>query len=168
MRNGLEKRLSRLEKRVAERTERPSFCICRVSTRFHNAECLDAVLKGTPRVCPVHGFRELGTFWWTPEQYGLRREDNQFCPCRPHSWRSFVLSTGPRTWEGSYAAQEASLKDQPDAGFSFEERHRRSEAVMEGYWAARQQWVEKAGRQPPSRQEIVKLGRERVPKFVGR
>jgi hypothetical protein len=37
--NGLEKRLARIEKRLAERKWGPSFCNCRIRTRFHNAEC---------------------------------------------------------------------------------------------------------------------------------
>jgi hypothetical protein len=96
--NGLEKRISRLEKRVAERTEKNKVCNCRVETRFHNADCLDAVLKGMSRVCSVHGFRKLGFFFWTSKQYLLQSEDNQFCPCPPHPWRSFLLSEGPHTW----------------------------------------------------------------------
>src|ERR1035441_1852110 len=58
--NGLEKRISRLEKRVAEGTEKNKVCNCRGETRYHSADCLDAILKGIPRVCPLHGFREQG------------------------------------------------------------------------------------------------------------
>ncbi len=35
MRNDLEKRLSRLEKRAAERIEKPKVCNCRVRTSYH-------------------------------------------------------------------------------------------------------------------------------------
>jgi len=60
MRNGLEKRLSRLKKRVAERTEGPKVCNCRFSTRFHNVKCLDVVLRGKPRSCRVHALTCTG------------------------------------------------------------------------------------------------------------
>jgi hypothetical protein len=47
MSNGLERRLSRLEHVVAERTK-PQICNCRVETRYHNADCLDGLLKRMP------------------------------------------------------------------------------------------------------------------------
>jgi hypothetical protein len=145
MRNGLENRLSRLEKRVADRTEKPTVCNCRVETRFHNADCLDAILKGIRRVCSVHGFRDLGFFFWTSEQYPLLSEDNQPCPCPPHPWRSFVLSEGPHTWEGHHAVAEAAV--QPDPTFNLQKDNRRSTEILADYYAARQQWVGKSRRQ---------------------
>jgi hypothetical protein len=63
----LERRMSRIEERLAEKTKKPSICNCRVRTSCHNAECLPAVLKGIPWVCPIHGFRNLGRFWFTPQ-----------------------------------------------------------------------------------------------------
>jgi hypothetical protein len=80
----------------------------------------------------------------------------------------------PHTWEESYAAQAAWGKLPPDpildpqeGNRRFQEENRRSEAVMEEYWAARELWVEKSGRRLPTRQEILKHGRAGVPKFVG-
>jgi hypothetical protein len=181
--SGLEKRLARLEKRMAERIQEAKICNCRaVTTRFHNAECLAALLKGMPLVCPVHGLRHLGRFMWTPKWALLRTreggDDNQFCPCPPHPWRSFVLSSrqgAPHTWEESYAAREASVNLPPDpildpqeGNRRVQENARRIDAMWEEYCAACQLWVEKSGRRLPTRQEIVKLGREGVPKFVGR
>jgi hypothetical protein len=176
--SGLEKRLARLEKRVAERIQDAKVCNCRLNTRFHNAECLAALLKGIPRVCPVHGFREIGGFFFTPSWYHVRGEDDEFCPCPPHPWRSFVLSARQgvhHTWEGSYAAREAEVNLPPDPILDAEERNRRFQenkrrldALWEEYCAARQLWEEKSGRRLPTAHEIVKLGREGVPKFVGR
>jgi hypothetical protein len=172
--SGLEKRLARLEKRVAERIQEAKVCNCRLNTRYHNAECLAALLKGIPRVCPVHGFREIGKFLFTPKWSHLRREDDPYCPCPPHPWRSFVLSESPHTWEESYAAQAARNKVEPDpildpqeGNRRVQETTRRIDAMWEEYCEACQLWVEKSGRRLPTRQEIVKLGREGVPKFVG-
>jgi hypothetical protein len=167
MLHGLERRLTRLEKRVAQKVDPPKVCNCRVSTRHHDSVCLDGLLKKMPRTCPIHGFRELGMFWWTPHWRPLRREDNQFCPCTPHPWRSFVLN-GPRTWEAHNAAKEAWSRFELVRELTFEEEHSRLTAVQEEYWSVRAEWYEKSGRQPPTRQEILRLGREMVPRFRGR
>jgi hypothetical protein len=106
MSKALEKRLSRVEQQLAERTEEPVVCNCRSATSFHSGKCLNAILQRVSRVCPVHGFRELGFFMFSSKQYALNSEDNQFCPCPPHPWRSFVLN-GLHTWEGNQAAREA-------------------------------------------------------------
>lgn len=108
-------------------------------THFHNAACLEALLKNVPRLCPVHGFRDLGTLWWKPAQYGLVEEDNQFCPCPPHPWRSFVLSKGPPTWEDHHAARKAWEELPPDPTFDFQEEKRRTDEVINGYLAARRE-----------------------------
>lgn len=171
--NGLEKRLSRLEKRLAERTHGPSVCNCRVHTRFHNAECLAAVLKGIPWVCPIHGIRQLGRFTWTPKQYLLsyrNGDDNPYCPCPPHPWRSFVLSNlnkprkGPPNWEEHDAARKAWDNLPPDPILDCEEGNRRLQeescridALCEEYWAACQEWFEKSGRDLTNQPELAKL-----------
>lgn len=139
MRKELEKRLARIEKRVAEKTKTNKICNCRGETRFHNAPCLAAILKGASRVCPVHGSRELGFFWWTSKQYPLRPEDNPICPCPPHPWRSFLLSEGPHTWEGHDAARKAACELPPDPTFNFQEDKRRMGELFAEYFAARQQ-----------------------------
>ena len=95
MSNGLERRLSRLEHVVAEWTK-PRICNCRGETQYHNADCLDRLLKRMPRVCPIHSFRDLGYFMQVPWCFPLISEDSQFCPCPPDPWRSFVLSKGPQ------------------------------------------------------------------------
>jgi len=107
MRVAFEKRLAQLEKRVAAKAEETKVCNCRSITHFYNVACLDAILKGIPRICPVHGFRDLGTLFSKPKPYPLRKEDNPFCPCPPHPWRSFQLSGGPNIWERRHAAEKA-------------------------------------------------------------
>jgi hypothetical protein len=164
--NGLEKRLSRLEQRGAERTRKPRVCDCRVETRFHGADCLDEIVNGMARDCPSHGFRELGFFFWTPRWCALIPEDNQFCPCHPHPWRSFLIN-GPHTWEAHHAAREAWNNVQKDNSMlNLQEDNRRADSIMAKYFGARQHWVEKAGRQLPSREELVKLQWKRARKHV--
>jgi hypothetical protein len=148
MRKEIENRLSRLEKRLGERTTKLSICNCRVETRFHGGCCLDAILKGMSRVCPLHGFRELGFFFWTSRQFPLLSEDNQFCPCPPHPWGSFVLSDGPHTWERQYAAREACRKQSPTADSNFRADKRKEDEVFGEYFEARQRWVDSGGRLP--------------------
>ena len=99
----LEKRLSRIERRL----DPPAPCNCRLITRVHDANCLAAILEKTERKCPVHGFREMGSlFMWSP-QYPLVDEDNQFCPCPPHPWRSLQLRGESVTKEERDAAMQA-------------------------------------------------------------
>ncbi len=139
MRNNFEARLSRVERRLAQKTEKPKICNCREKTRYHNADCLDALLKRMPMVCPVHGFRQLGRFWWTPSWCVLRTrfgDDNQYCPCPPHPWRSFVLN-GPHTREAQYAAQEARSRLPPNPPSDLQEENRRIDAIVARYRA----WV---------------------------
>ena len=157
----LEQRLSRLEQCVAERTEGPQACNCRVVTRFHSGKCLNAILTGISRVCPLHGFRDLGFLFWTSIQYPLQSEENQFCPCPPDPWRSFVMSEGPHTWEGHNAAKEACNKIAPDDHFNFQEYKREIEAAVAKYSEERRQSVE-AGRELPNKEKFVKLQEKRA------
>ena len=163
--NGLEKRLLKLENCSAKKTEIPRVCSCRITTRFHNAACLEALLKGLPRNCPIHGFRELGSFLFTSSWRPLLQGDNEYCPCPPHPWRSFVLN-GPHTWEAHYAAQKAWHNFDVGPKLTLEEENRRLEVVWDQFELERQQWYEKTDRQPPSKLEILKLGRQRLPKFT--
>jgi hypothetical protein len=157
MRKGFEKRLSLLEERLAERTKTEKICNCRFDTTFHNADCLAAILKGTSRVCPVHGFRELGFMLFASSWCVLKAEDNQFCPCPPDPWRSWVLKKGPDPRDAPQAAQEAAaLEVKSDPPFNFKEEKRRLESVLDEYWAVRQSWIE-SGWEPPSREELMKL-----------
>lgn len=166
MSKGLEKRLSRVEQRLAERTEAPVVCNCRSVTSFHSGKCLNAILKGVSRVCPVHGFREFGFFMFSSNQYPLNAEDNQFCLCPPDPWRSFVLN-GPHTWEGNQAAREACGKLPPDDSFNFQEDKRLLGAVLAKYEEDRRQWQEKTGQRPASPEEIRKLEWKGARKHVG-
>ncbi len=157
MGNAFEKRLSKLEKQAAERKQETKTCNCRVTTPYHSAACLDAVLKGIPRICPVHGFRELGFFLWRPKQYPLASDDDQFCPCPPHPWRSWLLSRGPRVWEEHHAAKQAWSKVELDPMFNLQEDNRRTDAILAEYSADRQRWLDGSGRELPGREELVKL-----------
>jgi hypothetical protein len=164
MSNGHEKRLSRLEERAAERSKQLAVCNCRVETRCHNAACLGAILKGISRVCPLHGFRVLGFFFWTSKQYLLLPQDNQFCPCPPHPWRSF-LSEGPHTWEGHDAAREAYRQLPPTPMLNYKDDKRQADLILEEYSEGRQQAVERGARLP-DRADLVKLKWERARKHV--
>jgi hypothetical protein len=164
MSTGHEKRLSRLEKRLAERTTKPSTCNCRVETLFHGGCCLDAILKGMSRVCPLHGFRELGVFCWTSKQFTLLSEDNEFCPCPPDPWRSFVLS-GNHTWEAQSAARETIRNSPPAENSNFKEDDLRVDEVFARYSEARHRWVDSGGRLP-DREELVKLAWQRARKHA--
>jgi hypothetical protein len=73
---------------------------------------------------------------------------------------------GPHTWEGNYAAREACNKLPPADHSNLQEDRRRGEALLAQYTEAGQQWVEKTGRQLPSREEIVKLQWKRARKHV--
>ncbi len=147
MSNDLKKKISRLEKQATKQTEEAKLCNCRYKTRYHNAECLDALLKRMPLICPVHGFRELGRFWWTASWSLLRTragDDNEFCPCPPHPWRLFVRN-GPHTWEARAIAWEAWHKLPEDPRSNLQEENSRAETVAERYWAARERWYASRG-----------------------
>ena len=159
----IEKRLSRIEKRLAKRTREHSICNCRVETRFHNGPCVAAILKGASRVCPVHGFRDFGLFAYVARSYLVNAEDNRFCPCPPNPWRSFLLSEGPHTWEGQHAAKEACSKLPVDHCSNFQENQRQSTAAFEKYSQDLQRWIESGGRLP-DREEIKKLAWKRARK----
>jgi hypothetical protein len=159
----IEKRLSRIEKRLAERTREHSICNCRVETRFHNGPCVAAILKGASRVCPVHGFRDFGLFAYVARSYLVNAEDNRFCPCPPDPWRSFLLSEGPHTWEGNYAAREACRKLPISDDSNRSEDNGKLDEVFGEYSKARRQWVDSGGRLP-DREEIKKLAWKRARK----
>jgi hypothetical protein len=164
MSNGLERRLSRLEHVVAERTK-PRICNCRAETQYHNADCLDGLLKRMPRVCPIHSFRDLGFFLWMPLRFPLLSEDNQYCTCPPDLWRSFILSGVPRTREAHYDALEASRKLWGNP-LNLEEDNKRAHAMEEKYWETRQQFVDKTGRQLPGRRELIELKLRRLRELI--
>ena len=90
----LEKRLSKVEQYAAKSTKKPPTCNCKEATRFHNSVCLDELLKKMPRVCPVHGFQEVGFFLPTPRPLRLLPGDDQFCPCRADPLREFIEGPG--------------------------------------------------------------------------
>ena len=107
----------------------------------------------------MHGFRDLGTLFSKPKPYPLRKEDNPFCPCPPHPWRSFQLSGGPNIWERRHAAEKAweELPGDPTSESDFQEEHRRLAEVIDKDEAARQEWIRNSGQKLPSSQELVKL-----------
>jgi hypothetical protein len=160
MTKAFEKRLLRLENKIADRERRKTaVCNCRGITRFHNANCLEATLKAMRRNCPVHYFRELGSFWWTPSHTLLVGDDNEFCPCPPHPWRAFQLKArllqGPQVWEARHKAEEAwELHENPP--YNLEQDNKRADEVMSTYLVARQQWIASGGKLPGA-QEIAKL-----------
>lgn len=157
----LKKKISRLEKQAAEETRETAICHCRVETLYHNAACLDAVLKGISRVCPVHGFRELGFFCWHSKQYPLGSESDQFCPCPPHPWRLWVQRKGPDPRSSPQFGRSEALEVQPDPAFDLQADNRRIDALVDEDSAARAAWIKKSGRELPSRQELVKLAMKR-------
>lgn len=110
MSQGLQKRLSRLEQYVARRTEKPLICNCKEATRYHNSACLAELLRKMPRVCPIHGFRDLHFLRLYPEGR-LLQEDRQFCPCVANPWNAFIRGPGPHTLEGLYVVQKAFCKE---------------------------------------------------------
>lgn len=146
----LEKRISRIERRV----QPPTPCNCRTVARYHDANCLAAILEKTPRECPVHGFREMGFFFWVPPSDPLFHEDNEVCPCPPHPWRSFQLSGGPYTKEARDAAMDA-WQDMPrEPSHNVEENRARTDAVFQAYLEQKEQWLRKTGRRLPSLEEL--------------
>lgn len=162
-----ETRLSRLEQQAAERAK-PGICNCRGETQYHNANCLDGLLKRMPRVCPLHSFRDLGFLKSLPSCFPLTSEDNQFCPCPPDPWRALNLSKDTHTKEEKFEAIRASLRiPRPDQSSSLYDSVM-AEVVQDSYWKARQQWIEKTGRQLPSRDELAKLSLERWSEFVNK
>ena len=116
----LENRLSRLERRL----DPPAPCNCRLITRFHDANCLAAILEKTERKCPVHGFREMGSlFMWSP-QYPLVDEDKNSaralsiprdpCSC-VESLARYASSSGrkfPGELESNTCALEATTRNE--------------------------------------------------------
>ncbi len=85
----------------------------------------------------------------------IKAEDNQFCPCPPHPWRSYLLS-GDRSWEAHDAAKSAEYEPPPPK-FSFQEERRRFDALVDEYHEARQKWLDTSGRELPSLEELRKL-----------
>ncbi len=65
-------------------------------------------------------------------------------------------------------SRDAPPIDPEESERRFQESRRRIDTLVEGYLTARAEWVEKSGRQPASREEILKQGREGVPRFTGR
>jgi hypothetical protein len=156
----LDKRLFRLERLL----DPPSPCNCRLITCFHNADCLAAILEKTERKCPVHGFRGMGALFQRPPQYPLVDEDNQFCPCPPHPWRSLQLRRNSATTEDSAVAMQAWHDMPPAPESNFQENSDRTRALWRAYDEERHQWIRKTGRQLPSFEELKKMQAKRYRK----
>jgi hypothetical protein len=118
-----------------------------------------------PRVCPIHGFRDLGFFLWMPLRFPLLCEDNQYCTCPPDPWRSFILSGVPRTREGHYIALEASRKVWGNP-LNLGEDNKRARAMEEKYWETRQQFIDKTGRQLPGKRQLMELKVRRLRELI--
>ena len=147
----LDKRLSRIERLL----DPPSPCNCKAETRYHNAHCLATILWKSERECPIHGFREMGFFFWTPAKFPLVREDDQFCPCAPHPWRSFVLGPKPLTWEGHHAAKRLS-EQMPEQPNFLEDERELTDLIVGAYVVEQEEWMNRTGRRPPSKKQIIK------------
>ncbi len=156
MNKALANRIARLET-LATETKEARTCICRGDkTTCHDAKCLAAVLRGIPLVCPVHGWRNLGRIWviapWVVLRYRVGGDDNRFCPCPPHPWRSFVLkrvqsSNKHPSWEESAVAMEAWKNLPPDPPTDFEMLRRDLRTVLDQYSAACELWIQNSKRQ---------------------
>jgi hypothetical protein len=177
MSRGLEVRLSRIEQCAAERTEKPLICNCRESTRYHNSACLAELLRKMPRVCQVHGFRDLGHFLWLYPEGRLLQEDTPFCPCVVNPWNAFIRGPGPHTIEGLYVVQEAFCKetlpeypDFDDEGVLQEIRwekelqeFQQGMRLIDDYDKALGRWLWDTGQIPSvSRRELARLESQRV------
>ena len=149
----LDKRLSRIERRL----DPSAPCNCRMITHFHDADCLAAILKNTDRKCPVHGFREMGGLFYRPPQYPLVHEDNQFCPCSPHPWRSLQLRRDSATKEDCADAMQAWHDMPPAPERDFHANSDRIKALWHAYDEERDQWIRKTGRRLPSLEELRKM-----------
>ena len=160
----LDKRLSRIERRL----DPSASCNCRMITHFHNADCLAAILKNTDRKCPVHGFREMGGLFYRPPQYPLVLEDNQFCPCSPHPWRSLQLRRDSATKEDCADAMQAWQNMPPAPKSNFQENSDRTKALFKAYDEERGQWIRKTGRRLPSLEELRKVTAKRYRERSGR
>jgi hypothetical protein len=174
------------QKLAAKKKQAAKICNCRsTNTTFHNAECLEAVLMHIPWLCPVHGVRQLCRFVEIASQNLLRYrgggadsgylaggDDNQFCPCPPHPWRTHVWKglyrtdrrTDAERWAESDAAQKAwaNLPRKPvispeEWKRQREEKNRRVHAVIERYVEAVQQFND-SGRKSPDPREIFRRG----------
>jgi hypothetical protein len=160
----IEIRLSRLEKTLATTTRKPPVCNCKEEIRYHNSVCLDTLLKKMPRVCLVHGFRELGFFIWIPSELTLLPGDNQFCPCiRQPS--DFIQGPGPHTIAGLYSALDAYRKAHLIDPTNFAKDYVQADALCGEYLDAQKLWFEKTGKHSPNRRELAKLRLQNVRRF---
>lgn len=167
MSNGLEKRLSRLEHIVVE-TTKPRICNCREETQYHNADCLDRLLKRMPRVCPIHSFRDLGSLKQVCSSSPLISGDSRFCPCPPHPWRSFILSKGPHTKEERLEAIYASLKIPRPRSVQFSLRHLPGTRPAVQVLGSSPAVDQKKGWQLPSLDELKNLSHDRKRKWLSK
>jgi hypothetical protein len=161
MATGFEKRLARLEQ-LAVSEKQKNICNCRLETKFHNADCLAAILQSTSRVCPDHGFREFGFFFWQSKQFPLGSGDDAFCPCPPHPWRSYVLrKTANRPTPEML--EEASRVITP---YDIADERRRLDILIAEYLATRLEWAAKTRRALPTKQELKKIVWKRVREYA--
>jgi hypothetical protein len=158
--------ISRLEKQAAEKLEDPLLCTCELMTRYHNARCLEALLKGKSRFCPVHDFRWFRMFFESspqhplggPPQHPLVGESDKFCPCPPHPYRDFQLKRA--FFPNREAAMEA-WHNHPKEITNFEEERRLVDKLISGYHNEAGQWMKTTGRKLPSLEGLRKIESKR-------
>src|SRR5712691_10871047 len=92
----LKNRVFKLERLEAKQRAASLICTCRVETDYHDANCLESVLKAQANfACEVHGIRDLGPLVWIPDGMPLIRDDRKFCVCPPNSGRTWAEG-GPK------------------------------------------------------------------------
>jgi hypothetical protein len=173
----LEDKISTLEKRVLA-----PLCNCRIATPFHNADCLQTILKAQCIPCQAHRFRTLGIFVPVPMAEPLLHSDRQFCSCRPidHSgprssfeyapWpseaktqlvliRTRVLALG-RNPGCPYAAIVATVRRKENG--DIDQENLPSDTLLSfglalDYYRQREKWMADTGQQLPKWLNILKL-----------
>jgi hypothetical protein len=165
MMSGLAKRILRLEKLAAKRTEEPKLCNCKLRTLYHTADCLEATLKRVSPICPLHGFRQFLNFWGVPVDdllmggtACLSWDANEYCWCPPRPPQvaiTFDPNAPEDTWE--VPSPEEVFNREEESRRVHEEESRRLDAIIAKYRQDREDWVKKTGRRLPSLEELKKL-----------
>lgn len=182
--SSVEGKISALEDRVIA-----PICNCRIATSFHNAACLQAILKAQGIPCPAHGFRFLGVFFPILLTEPVLPSDQQFCSCQSNgeseTGSSFECAYGRRselkaqnTLMKSYIRPLAGVYSPDFPGAAILSKVKRKENgefdwesltadalcafnLAVNHQGERQKWMADTGRPLPKSIEIVRL-------FLGR
>jgi hypothetical protein len=187
----LEAAISTLEERVFA-----PICNCRIATAFHNADCLQAILKAQCIPCPAHGFRFLGIFFPVQPTEPVLPSDRRFCRCisvdqsdTKNSWESDFESSKrdcrvqtrlvrqylelPGTkyrMEFAHAAILSNARTEengrPDLRSFTPEALEALELALD-YHRKREKWMADAGQPLPTSLEILKLQHSRLYRNAG-